>query len=459
MKDIFKELGIVELSPNYQEHVDAWESWYNGEVAGFHKYTESNGKKNVERERYTLGMAKKVCEDWADTLFNPETVITVHKSKQKELDELMEEIKFNAKINELIERAYGLGTGAITVAVVDGQPELSYVSVEMLKPVVIDRRSAWLVMSELDPETIYLSIHYEEQDEQYQVENKIVIKEDDKHRLLPDEQVESEYGVDATVTNTYPTIAIIKPALANNVEYGSEYGLSIYANAISELKGVDIAYSGTQSEIDVGKMRMFMKEGALESVDGSPKFNNTEGFYILEGDSTFEDETTVKTHSPTLRTDAYIDTLNTNLNLLGRKCGFGDNSYSFDEGSIYTNTTQVISTNSKFYKTRQKHLEIIEDAILIVIRAMLSVDSDYTGDITVDFDDSIIEDNAQTFERSLLLLNASYISRKEFFKRTEGLTDDQAQELVDRMNEDEGITEEIELEGELDEEVDADEAD
>lgn len=450
MNEIYEELGISELSPNYQKHVEIWESWYQGDVAGFHKYTESNGKKNIERERYTLGMAKKVCEDWADTLFNPETKITVDKSRQKELDTTLEEIKFNAKINELIERAFGLGTGAITVAVVDEQPELSYISVEMLKPVVIDGRNAWLVSSELDPETIYLSIHYEESKEGFQVDNKIIKKKDDKYTLLDDETVENEYEVEATVTNTYPTIAIIKPALANNVEYGSQYGLSIYANAISELKGVDISYSGTQLEIDVGKMRMFMKDGTLDSVDGKPKFNNTEGFYILEGDSTFDDGTTVKTHSPTLRTDAYIDTLNTNLNLLGRKCGFGDNSYSFDEGSIYTNTTQVVSSNSKFYKTRQKHLEIIEDAILIVIRAMLSVDKDYTGDITIDFDDSIIEDNEQTFNRNLLLLNAGYISRQEFFRRTEGLTDDQAQELVDKMNEDEGIVEEIPLEGEVD---------
>lgn len=454
MNKIFKELDIVELSPSYQKNVDVWESWYQGDVAGFHKYKESNGKKNVTRERYTLGMAKKVCEDWADTLFNPETEITVDESKQEELDLMLEERKFNAKINELIERAYGLGTGAVTITNIDGQAELSYISVEMLRPITIDKHNAWLVMSELNEETIYLSIHHEEQKGIFQVDNKIVEVKDDEYKLLDDATVESEYNMDTTVENAYPTIAIIKPALANNVEYGTKYGLSIFANAISELKGVDIAYSGTQSEIDIGKLRMFMQEGTLDSVDGKPQFDNTEGFYILEGDSTFDDGTTVKTHSPTLRTDAYIDTLNTNLNLLGRKCGFGDNSYSFDEGSIYTNTSQVVSSNSKFYKTRQKHLEIIEDALLIIIKAMLSIDTEYTGDITVDFDDSIIEDNEQTFERNMMLLNGGYISRQEFFMRTEGLTEKQAQVLVDKQNKDNNIVEEVELEGEIDEVVD-----
>lgn len=454
MNKIFKELDIVELSPGYQKNVEVWESWYQGDVAGFHKYKESNGKKNVTRERYTLGMAKKVCEDWADTLFNPETEITVDESKQEELDLMLEERKFNAKINELIERAYGLGTGAVTITNIDGQAELSYISVEMLRPITIDKHNAWLVMSELNKETIYLSIHHEEQKGIFQVDNKIVEVKDDEYKLLDDATVESEYNMDTTVENAYPTIAIIKPALANNVEYGTKYGLSIFANAISELKGVDIAYSGTQSEINVGKLRVFTQEGNLDSIDGSPKFDDTEGFYILEGDNTFEDGTTVKTHSPTLRTDAYIDTLNTNLNLLGRKCGFGDNSYSFDEGSIYTNTSQVVSSNSKFYKTRQKHLEIIEDALLIIIKAMLSIDTEYTGDITVDFDDSIIEDNEQTFERNMMLLNGGYISRQEFFMRTEGLTEKQAQVLVDKQNKDNNIVEEVELEGEIDEVVD-----
>lgn len=459
MNEILKELGITELSPSYQkENIKSWESWYQGKVRGFHNYEESNGKKNVTRNRYTLGMAKKICEDWADTLFNPETVITVDEKKQDDFDRYVDEIHFNAKLNELIERAYGLGTGAVTVAIVDDLPELSYVSVEMMKPIVVNNddllRNAWLVMSELDEETLYMSIHYEELDESYQVDNLIVKKKDDKYKLLDDETVENDYGIDVEVTTSYPTIAIIKPALANNFEYGSEYGLSIYANAVSELKGVDIAYSGIQSEIDVGKIRMFMQEGTLDTVEGKPKFNDTEGFYILGGDTTFENGTTLTTHSPTLRTGAYIDTLNTNLNLLGRKCGFGDNSYSFDEGSIYTNTSQVVSSNSKFYKTRQKHLEIIEDAVLIIVRAILSTESEYLGDITIEFDDSIIEDNEETFQRNLLLLNAGYISRQEFFVRTEGLTDKQAQELVDKMNKENGVLEEVELEGEVDEVVD-----
>ena len=51
-------------------HIDEWLEWYEGEVRKFHFYKVFNGVVTTEHKRYTMGMAKKVCEDWANLILN-----------------------------------------------------------------------------------------------------------------------------------------------------------------------------------------------------------------------------------------------------------------------------------------------------------------------------------------------------------------------------------------------------
>ena len=56
--------------PGEEERIALWRSWYEGEVPHFHSYRVYNGQKRVLCRRAGLGMAKKVCEDWANLLMN-----------------------------------------------------------------------------------------------------------------------------------------------------------------------------------------------------------------------------------------------------------------------------------------------------------------------------------------------------------------------------------------------------
>ena len=67
--------GIPETS--IYQSIDAWESWYKNDVE-FHQYKDNYGK---TRYMYSLGMAKRLCEDWASIIFTEKDEITTDKEQ------------------------------------------------------------------------------------------------------------------------------------------------------------------------------------------------------------------------------------------------------------------------------------------------------------------------------------------------------------------------------------------
>ena len=120
-------------------------------------------------------------------------------------------------------------------------------------------------------------------------------------------------------------------------------------------------------------------------------------FYMLPNDYTKEQNGLIKEIDMPLRTEDHSKAINDDLNYLSMKCGFGTERYKFERGQVKT-ATEVISVNSDMFRTLKKHEIILDDAIKQLIRIVirlgivigepLNIDSD----ITIKFDDSIIED-------------------------------------------------------------------
>ena len=58
----------------------------------------------------------------------------------------------------------------------------------------------------------------------------------------------------------YPTFAIVKPAVDNTRVGMSPYGQSVFADAVDAIQAVDLASDAMISEIDNGKMRVFLSD-------------------------------------------------------------------------------------------------------------------------------------------------------------------------------------------------------
>ena len=116
MKTIHEYLIDNGYNPAQDEttsHHDEWLDWYQGYVTDFHHYTVYNGIEMVGKDRYTLGMAKTISEDWANLLLNEKVKIYTGTSFDEQLDKVFEYNNFQVKSNQLMELAFALGTGAL----------------------------------------------------------------------------------------------------------------------------------------------------------------------------------------------------------------------------------------------------------------------------------------------------------------------------------------------------------
>jgi A118 family predicted phage portal protein len=191
----------------------------------------------------------------------------------------------------------------------------------------------------------------------------------------------------------------IKPNVINNLELDSPFGISIFANSIDVIKSLDLSYDSLVNEIQNGRKRLFVTADAMKvSSDGCFKnsFDPSDVvFYILDKGFNAKDSGYVQEVNGQLRIDEITKAIQMNLNLLSMKLGLGDNYFKFDGNTVTRTATEVISENSDLYRTIQKHKIVLESAIRELIKTISVISGINTENITIDFDDSIIESKEQ----------------------------------------------------------------
>lgn len=445
------ELGYTTIPDSFYSKVYEWKSWYQGDVKGFHNYTVQNGERQVKCRRYSLGMGKKLCEDWANLLMNEKVQITLEGQKEQDfIDLVLTENNFTVKANEMQEMKSALGTVAYVPRVIGQEISesgdivpgnasgivLDYVTIENIYPLSWQNGyiSECAFSSEVTREGkdyLYLQIHRREDNGNYVIENRIYRYDNEQ---LADEQLVNVKGFEnippVVHTGSDKRLFVIdRPNIANNVNYLLPTGIAIYANAIDVLQGVDIAYDSYVNEFKLGKKRIMVKPSAAQYLDGTPAFDPDDVvFYVMPEDT--EDGAVVTPIDMTLRTAEHNTGIQDQLNILSSKCGFGETYYRFDGGSVAT-ATQVISENSTMFRTIKKHEIVLEQALVELCRILLRLGNTAMNaglnedvEISIDFDDSIIEDKQTDFSRDMQLLTAGIMNDWEF--RMKWMNEDEA---------------------------------
>lgn len=432
LNDFLRKLGYeVVTSPSHQRMISQWEQWYRGKVESFHNYTVYNGLEDVQKEKKTLGMPKKASEDWADLLFNEKVSITT--KQQDILDKILEKNHFRKMANELIEKTFALGTGALVEYRADGTVNIDYISAGMIRPLkVINGEIVDCAFGSLIGENkYYINVHTLQHDGRYKIENIIFNEKKGEYTVS-----ELPKDVNPVVYNDCKSFQILKPNIVNNINIDEPMGLSVYANAIDETKDVDEKFDSYFNEFNLGKKRIFV-DPSVVNVDPSrsgdnikPVFNsNDTTFYALSFES--KDKAIEQTDF-NLRVQEHDQALQTAINLFGDKCGFGTDHYSFTKGEVYTNEAQVISTNSKLYRRMRKHELILEDALIEMVRSImyLATGKQYTEDVVIDFDDSIIEDKNTERKSDREDVAMGVMSLVEYRAKWYGETEEEAAERI-----------------------------
>ena len=449
-----------DVKDELKTYASQWLSWYEGNVKDFHNYDIYNGNKKIKQKRFTMNMAKEISEDWSDILWSEKCEISMKdETSQKDFEDLSDELKLMVLINQAIEKSGALGTEAAVTSVYDlvqnedgmyldvseAKTRVDLVDYDWIYPLTWNNKGITecafgSVEYVKGIRYVILSVHKIGDDGNYHIYNHLF--RDTNGNLTEITDMEGTIQ-DFNTMSDKKWFSVFKPLLTNNLFSNSPFGIPHYANAIDNLKAVDIAFDEIKNELVNGRKRTFVRADMLNVDDGTQKLTfdpNDTTVYVLPSGATKDD--LIQSDSENLRTEKQIGTLNTELSILGNKVGFGMNYYTYDGGNLQT-ATAVVSSHSKMFR-RKKKLEVgYEQAIKDLIESVCYASTQFgqyninTEDMAIQFDDSIIEDKEAESNRALREKAAGIISAIEYREKIFGETEEIARKAIEQLKEEE----------------------
>lgn len=455
-----------EVKDNIKTYIEQWKSWYQGSVKSFHNYFIYNGQRKVNKKRFTLNMAKEISEDWADILWSEKCKISLKdENTQKQFDELADSLDLYTLITQLIEKSGALGTemavvsaydiikneDGMTLDVSNAKTRVNIVDIDWIFPLSWDNTGitecAFGSVKYIGGQKyVVLSVHKLNDKGNYVIYNHLFSETNGNlTEILGQEGTENEFDTQSNIK----WFATFKPLLTNNLFENNPFGIPHYANAIDVMKTVDIDFDAFKNEVKDGRRRIFARAEMFNYDGGEQKLtfdpNDTDIYMLPKGAN--KDDLIQQDHD-NLRVAEQINALNTSLNVLGNKVGFGSNHYTYDGVNLQT-ATAVISSNSKMAR-RMKKLQIgYESAIYDLVKAICYVSTTFgkynlnTDDMVIQFDDSVIEDKNAESDRALRELSAGVLSKVEYRTKIYGESPEIAKKAIAEIQAEEPTVEDL----------------
>ena len=452
-------LGFSLPLEDMEPHIRAWDQWMRA-LGDFYDYRDTDGVGRVyEVHRRSIHPAMRVCREWGSLLLNDKTQVACDDQACADwLAAWMARTGFLVAAQECVVRAFGLGTGAWALWVDAGSREVRVrrYDARMVVPLTWDEegvtecafvtRAFWRGRA-VDQVQLHLKgagggaegaggagaarsaggagaaggaglspegalgggagavrssrpgsspLESDGAEGTYRIVTACFDK--DGNRVEP-EGVCPVYETGSV----WPTFAIVRPAVDNTRVDMSPYGQSVFADAVDAIQAVDLCYDAMMSEIDNGKMRVFLSDVMFDvERDGkggrvSIPFGKADCTVFRKVMST---EDTIHEFAPALRTEDQARAFRVALQTLGDLCGFGLDYFDLDKQGYLRTATEVSADNSALMRNIRRHEHALEGAIAGICRALLAVarglgeELPDEGGIRVTFDDSIISDTA-----------------------------------------------------------------
>ena len=482
-KDVFELDGVPAFREYYTLFIFAWLAVYKGFYKAWHVVPMKtlNDPKGKTRTMATMNAGKMACAQMARYVWNERCSITASSDAHDPesdtpdplnefLQEVLKENRFGIAFGDLLEKAFALGGGAVKEWVEvpkdadgndtgEGKIRLGYTMASQFVPTAWDNsrvKSGIFVSREARDGYYYTVVEWHKWDGRtYRITNdlyRMPIKETEEPQNIlgwwyPLNQIYPLLSPDTTITEAERAyFQYIRPFGANYADDNSPLGMSIYAPAMNTLHGIDIMFDSLQREFVLGKKRIIAPARAMRLAPnpngGVPQkyFDaDDEVWEALATDS--PDDLKIYDNSVDLRVDQHITGINGDLSILCSQIGFDPGTLAFDQSKGMKTATEVISENSKTFGTVKAHENNIKDSLIEMVHAIfdLAVRYGLTWDgtpverllaggyeVSVQFDDSIIQDKDAEVNRGVMLVNSALMSKKRFMTDTLGLTEDQA---------------------------------
>ena len=246
-----------------------------------------------------------------------------------------------------------------------------------------------------------------------------------------------------------PLFAYYKPPIANNIDTKSPLGMSVFAKAVNLIKDADEQYGRTIWEYEASEKAVYASIEALKPKkevirDGekkraiweTPKLKDRLFKAIdLEGkngEGFFED------YSPEIRDEAFWRGLNKILERIEFNVGLAYGTLSEPAYSDKT-ATEIKTSKQRSYVTVSRMQDNLQTALEDLLYAMnvlatlynLSPSRDYQA--TFDWGDNVLTDTEREQTLQMQEVNANLRSRLKYIMFRYGMTEKQAQEELDRI--------------------------
>lgn len=460
----FRGRGIDTVDKRFYSMIAVWESWYKSRVRNFTFYKIYSGKGTyAKRQRKSLGMAKKLSEDIADLLLNERVMISLEDKRTDDfVKEVLEENRFLVLGNDYQERKAYTGTVAYIPYIYDaeaaedgeilaGKIGIDYVSASNIFPIswnngAVTECAFTFPKTAAGKKYVQVQLHRLEGG-QYVIENTVLecqngsregkeLSEKDWKQIAPFRLLAAR----VETGSPEPQFVIDRLNIVNNADEdeSNPMGIAIFANSIDVLKKIDTEYDSYSNEFELGRKRVFVAPELTRNIDGSPAFDPEDTvFYQLPDDYDKSKEGLIHEINMDIRSEQHSKAINDDLKYLSLKCGFGTERYKFDGTGVKT-ATEVISENSDMYRMIRKHEIILEDVLKkligIIIRLGIVLGNPLNPDteVTIDFDDSIIEDKEAERKRDREEVAMGAMALWEYRMKHYGETEEQAKAAVQK---------------------------
>lgn len=446
-EEILRELAGrvgVAVGTGYYAQIDEWLAWWKGTSRSFHHYWENGaGGYPIKRELYRMNMAKKICEDWASVLINDRVYLSADDELTNTwLESHMGDVFFR-NVNRLVEKAFATGTGACLVRLTDvelggdgrilsspaGEKvgiHFDFVDASHIIPITV--RGGEMVEAAFVSEVrdrgenlIYLETHILEQDG-YCIRNELFCL---NGGVL--EQMDGGKRV-ASVIRTgskIPFFAILTPNIINHIDDGCGMGVSVFADAIDCLKGVDLAFNNFCRDIKLGGKKVFINQ-SLVYRDGEGNVYTPDDvaqqLFVTVGDTDLAENPMITEHNPSLRSADNVEAVQSMLDYLSFRCGLGTHHYEFRSvrGVAKMTATQYMGEKQDMQQNAAKHcrnlavfLRRIAECVIEVGREVMGLTVSSKG-LAIRFDDSYFVDSESERNRDLREMELGVMTADEF---------------------------------------------
>ena len=503
-KDIFELSGVPAFREFYNIGIFPWKYVYKGFYSAWHVVNAPTIQNpDAKRNLFYLNLSKAVCAELAGMVWTDQTDISVttkgftpteaepEDKLQCFVRKVLDDNAFGSKMQEAIEQAAALGGEALKCwreakrdsegREVPGSEKLriGYCMADQFVPTAWNNAEVSegvFISRQAKGGYYYTRLEWHKWDGlNYYVTNELY--RSDKYKMGSREP-QDILGFRVPLADLYPFLdeevvisgvehslfSYFRTPTANNIDDNSPLGVSIYANAMETLHALDIVFDSFVREFRLGKKRIIVPARMIKSV--VDPVTGVLRRYFDATDETYEalstddpDNLKIQDNSVELRVEEHISAINAFLNIFSLQVGLSAGTFSFDSQNHGIKTaTEVVSENSKTYKTVRTFQNMIRPAVVSLVDNIITLgalyDMEYDGvkisalaekgyEINVAMDDGITQDRQTNINEGITLVGAGLISKMTFLtdpKYGQGLTEDAAKIELQRIADEQRIT-------------------